>query len=468
MFGSPFTTPLRFANDLTRKLRHHRGARGSAISLATFLYSQAVRVLSSLILTRILAPEMFGLMAIVIAVQVTLGLISDVGLRTIVIQSHRGDRPEFLHTSFTFEIIRSIGVWLVCLVLCLAIYLGNTAGLFAPGTTLSDPQLPLVLAVASFSGVIYGFRSTKLLTAIREVRLGKVAAIDIIAQTLSVIFIIVLAVDYPSIWPLVFGGWVASLITTVLSHVWIERFPDQIGWDRETIKEFYTSGRWLLASSSIQALAINGDRFFLSALASPAFLGIYSLALSFILLVEVAGGKLITDVSYPSLCETARERRELFKRELERAKLQIDCGYLFASGAFYAAGSAIIWLLYDPRYHEAGRILQILSIGLFFHRYTLLPFAYMALGQPQLMAVVNAVRLVSLLCMASIGWWLLGLDGLLYGIALGMLPPALAILWLNQRFGLNNFKLELLVLPIWFVGYAAGWGGSAVIGFIAG
>lgn len=445
-----------------------RQLRGSAITLFAFGYSQAIRLLTTLILTRLLAPEMFGLMAVVLSVQVTLGLFSDIGLRTVVVQSARGDQPAFLHTAFSLEILRSLLVWVVCVILSLVIYVVDQVGVLPPHTTLSDPLLPAVLAVTSFSTVLYGFRSTKMLTALRQIRLEKLAAIEITAHTSSIAFTIVLSHSYPSVWPLVFGAMLSSLITVVLSHVWISRFPDRLGWDRAAIREFYISGRWILASSGIQAFVVNADRFILAALASPTFLGLYSLAINFVLLVEIACGKLMSDVAYPALCEVAREKNGQFARILRRTRFQIDSFCLLASGGFFASGQAIIDSLYDPRYACAGPTLQVLALGLFFYRYLLFPFAYMALGQPQLMGVVNAVRLVGLIAITWTAWWFAGLDGVIYGIALSTLPAAAAILWINRRFALNDLKFELAVLPMWGIGYLLGSTAAMAKRFIFG
>ncbi|MEO0853230.1 MAG: oligosaccharide flippase family protein, partial [Cyanobacteria bacterium J06648_11] len=353
-------------------------------------------------------------------------------------------------------------------ILALTIYIFDRLGALPPHTTLSDPLLPAVLAVTSFGTVIYGLRSTKMLTAVREIRLGKLAAIEMTAQTISIASTILLSLVYPSVWPLVFGAILSSLLTAGLSHIWISRFPDRFGWDHSAIREFYISGRWILASSGIQALATNADRFILAALASPTFLGLYSLAINFVLLVEVACGKLMSDVAYPALCEAARDKNSQFKHALRRIRFQIDSCYLLASGAFFASGQAIIDLLYDPRYAAAGQTLQVLALGLFFHRYLMFPFAYMALGQPQLMAVVNAVRLAGLIAMASTGWWIAELNGVVYGIALSTIPPAVAILWINRRFGLNDLKIELAVLPMWVMGYLLGLVAATTVRSLSG
>jgi hypothetical protein len=56
--------------------------------------SQALRLLSNLILTRLLFPEAFGLMAIVTAVMTGLQLFSDLGVGPSVIQNESGEEAD--------------------------------------------------------------------------------------------------------------------------------------------------------------------------------------------------------------------------------------------------------------------------------------------------------------------------------------------------------------------------------------
>jgi len=57
-------------------------------------------------MTRILVPEMFGVMAIATMVTVVLWLLSDLGIRQNIVQSGRGDDPAFLDTAWVIQIAR--------------------------------------------------------------------------------------------------------------------------------------------------------------------------------------------------------------------------------------------------------------------------------------------------------------------------------------------------------------------------
>lgn len=83
-----------------------RALRAGSWNLVSQVASQVMRLGGNLIMARLLLPEMFGVMVIATTVSILLHLLSDVGLRQNIIQSHRGDDPDFLNTAWTVQIIR--------------------------------------------------------------------------------------------------------------------------------------------------------------------------------------------------------------------------------------------------------------------------------------------------------------------------------------------------------------------------
>src|SRR5262249_46285624 len=73
---------------------------------------QGFRFLSNLLLTRLLAPRLFGLMALVNLFILGLHMFSDFGILQAVIHSPRGDDPDFLNTAWTLQVLRGLALWL--------------------------------------------------------------------------------------------------------------------------------------------------------------------------------------------------------------------------------------------------------------------------------------------------------------------------------------------------------------------
>jgi len=84
-----------------------RVLRAGGWNFAGYGLGQVIRLGSNLIMTRLLVPEMFGVMAIATMVTVILGMLSDIGLRQNIVRSPRGDDPAFLDTAWTVQVLRN-------------------------------------------------------------------------------------------------------------------------------------------------------------------------------------------------------------------------------------------------------------------------------------------------------------------------------------------------------------------------
>jgi len=144
-------------------------------------------------------------------------------------------------------------------------------------------------------------------------------------------------------------------------------------------------------------------------------------------------------------------------------RLPADVVFLAAAGFLYGAGQLIVDLLYDHRYAEAGAMLQILSFGLFFTRYSLSGSLYVALGKPQYQTVVQVMNIVSMFALIPTLYALYGVPGAIWAVALYRLPSSIAVLVFNRRHGLQSALFEFAVLPAWAAGWALGWGLSRLV-----
>src|SRR5579862_3244895 len=91
--------------------------RGTVWTIVGFGSSQVLRLAFNLILTRLLFPELFGLMALVWAILYGITLFCDIGIGPAVVRDPHGDTPVFLNTAWTLQILRGFGFALLCLLL---------------------------------------------------------------------------------------------------------------------------------------------------------------------------------------------------------------------------------------------------------------------------------------------------------------------------------------------------------------
>ncbi len=358
----------------------NRAVRASTWSVGGFVAAQALRMVSSLTLTRLLTPDLFGLMAITTIVQTTFGLLSDIGLRQAVVQNPRGTDADFLNTIWGLQVTRAVLIWLFSTLTGVAMFALTKAGVVPAGSVYADPLLPILLFATGAVIFIDSFYSPKAHMAQRHMLLKGVTIIDLACQVGALIVTLAFAWFSRSIWAIVMGGVASALLHIWLTHRFLPGPPSKLKIDRDIAKEIIKFGRWIVISSSLGIFAANTDRMLLGSWVSPDVLGFYAVALSLFTVLMGAGDRMLGGIIFPMLSEAAREGGERFHNLYRKLHLPTDLIYLFASGGLFASAEWIVKLLFDPRYEEAGHMLKILSLSLVLAKYGLANNAYLAQG----------------------------------------------------------------------------------------
>jgi O-antigen/teichoic acid export membrane protein len=425
-------------------------------SLFGFALSYPIRLGSSLLMTRLLVPEMFGVMAIATMVMTGLVMFSDVGLRPNIIHSARGNDPAFLNTAWVIQIIRGMLLWVLALCISLLISTASHLGLVPKGSAYADPYLPYVIAVVSISAVIGGFQSTKISEARRGLLLARVTQIQVLAQGTGLVCMIGWALMDRSIWALVAGGICSSVTTTVLSHLWLSGVPNRWHWETSAFFEIFHFGKWMLLSSILGFFANNADRMLLAGFVDSAMLGIYSIAFTICSLVTQVMNRIFSDVSFSAFSEVARDRSPELKRTLYRFHVVTASFGYFCAGALISSGDALIRLLYDPRYVRAGWMLEVLAVGLLAVPFNLAQFALLARGLPKIFTNLVAIHGPVAIVFVSLGFHFFGLPGALWGIVASQLSSVPVTIYYQLKYDLFELWTELFVLTTFFAGVIFG------------
>ena len=336
----------------------HRVINAGVWSLVGFGFGQAVRFGANLVMTRLLAPELFGLMAISTVVMIGLAMFSDFGLRPNIIQSKRGEDPAFLNTAWVVQILRGILLWAAASGIAISLAFANYLGLSPKESVYADPRLPYVLVVLSSTAFISGFGTTKLFEAGRKLRLRRVTLIEIASQITAISLIFLWLLFDRSIWALVAGNICSAFVSTALGHLCLQGSANRLDWDPLAFREIFHFGKWLFLSSIIGFLATSGDRLVLGGMTTAAFLGVYAIAFAVVSAIEQILGRIIASAAFPAISEIARERPLKLRETYYRVHALVAAIAYFCAGALMTSGQTLIAWLYDARYAESGWILE--------------------------------------------------------------------------------------------------------------
>jgi len=429
--------------------------RAGTLSLGSFVLTQAIRFGGNIFLARLLAPEAFGLAGIVNMTIVGLTLISDLGLRLVVVQREGKLEPDFLNTVWTVQVLRGAGIWLVALLAALGIYVLQSQGLVA-GNVYADPLLPYLIACAAISALVAGFESTKGFTAQREMALGRVMALNLCAQLVAMVVMLAIANATGSPWALVLGAVTSAVVHCLGSHLVLPGLRNRIHWDFGVVKAIMHKSKWILLSTPITFLQSSADVMILGGLVNASLLGNYTIAFMLANVVQQVAGNLAGNVFFPGMSAAGRESPEALKKTYLKFQLVSDAIILAIAGGLIAAGPSIVGWLFDKRYAHAGELLSCLAIGLVGLRYHVIESLLQAQGNFKLSSLVGALRLLTLIAGIYAGFAINGLTGAALGVALSWFAGWPVHLWHRAKTIAWPWKVECAATGFLLLGYGLG------------
>jgi len=419
--------------------------------------SQGLRLISSLVLTRLLLPESFGLMAAVQTMFFALVMFSDLGVWQSVVTHPRGEQPQFLGTAFMVQFARGVLLALIVALIALGLKLCALYAPFKADTVYADVRLPAMVLVFALCALLQGAESMHIATAQRALQTRLLTRLELLTQLSGMVVTIACALWTHSVWSLLLGTVTATLARTILSHTLFQGPAYRPCWDRASLRDIVGFGKWIFLSSIIGFAASNGEKLILGGTLAAADFGVFSIAS--LLLAAIVGlvGNLNAHLVFPSLSEALRSGDAAAHRVYTRVQQIADAILGGIAGLTLVLGSWVVHLLYDARYSEAGWMLQLLALGLLAMRYQVLEQMMFARNLPGWVSLSNSLRALALVILVPLGYAVDGVQGAVLAVVLSQFagwPVALVFKWRN---GLMSWRSEA-VWPLALLG-GAGLGG---------
>lgn len=353
----PFAAPqrrIRVARIMTETLPRpplfRRALKGSLLTAGSYAIAQALRLVSNLILTRLLFPEAFGVMALVSVVLVGLAMFSDVGVGPAISQHPRGDEDDFLDTAFTINAVRGAVLWLI------------TCALAWPlAQFYAAPDLLQLLPAAGLTLLISGFNPTRIDTANRHLLLGRVTALDLAAQVIGILSMIVLAFVLQSVWALVIGAIIGSAAKLIIMAWFLPGRQNQFRWEPAAGRDLIHFGKWIFLSTACGFLLTQGDKTIFGAYLKLEELGIYNIGWFLASFPYLLAGAVVSRILIPLYRDHPPSASAANAAKMRRLRFLITGGTLTLLGLLGVVGMPLVALLYDPRYVMAGAVVVVIA-----------------------------------------------------------------------------------------------------------
>lgn len=398
----------------------------------TFGAQGIIKISSSLVLTRILRPEAYGVVTVIMSILFVIEMIGDLGLNLFVIRDPNGEEPRYLNTAWTLRLARAILNMLV-------VFLG--AKLIA--SLYGAPELAEPLRVMSAGFLISALASMSFPIAIRRKRARIIVYSELAAQFISTIFSIVYCYVSRNFWGLIYGFILNNCITTIISYFFFRELRPAIHFDRHAAKEVMRFTKYSTPSSLLTLALSQFDKIVFIKFFDLRLLGVYGLGSNMAAPFEGLVSKISQMVLYPRCAHDFREKRESFTSRYYTQNTRLMLSILILPPLAFGASHIIVSVLYPARYLQAETVFRAFML-----RAMLLSLAspsedlLIAAGQSQVILIGNIVRATWIVLGSIVGYYAFGFMGFIYGMALSGLPPLVYYLWLQRRLGYLMAKYE--------------------------
>lgn len=431
-----------------------RVVRSSAITVLGFGAAQAIRLLSNLLLTRLLFPEAFGMMALVSVFIMGLAMVSDLGFGPAIMGSRRGDDPPFLDTAWTLSILRGLVLWPVA-----------AAAAWPMALFYGEPALAWYLPVAALSLIVSGFNPTRVETQNRHLRAGLVTLTELGAQGLGAAVTLLLAWWWRDVWALVVSGVLSALITCLAYHAVLPGHRERPRIEREAARELLRFGLWILLATLCGFLIGQADKAILGRLLDLDHFGLYNIAFFLASFPLMLGGVVARRVLIPVYRDSPPAASPANLARVRRLRGGALLVLLAGAGLLAFLGVPLVALLYDPRYQGAGAIVALVAA---MQGPALLILscdqAALAHGDSRRFFRLTLARALLVVAGILVGWQMGGLAGAIAGQAAANLLAYPVLAWLLRPHGDWDPLLDAGFLAAWAALAAAAlwWNAAAV------
>lgn len=235
--------------------------------------AKLVSPITSMVLARLLAPEVFGVVASVNIVFSFCDMFSDAGFQKYIIQhkvNDEGEVDKIATVAFWSNLAISLVIWLLVVVFSdkIAIFVGcDGKGL---AISVSCASLPLT-AFSSVQGALLK----------RNLNFKPLFFVRIATIAVPVVVTVPLAFVTKSYWSLIIGTITVNTVTVLMMNALLQWRP-KFWFSFSVLREIWSFSMWMLLESLLVWFINWGDVFIVSNILSSYYLGLYNTSMNMI------------------------------------------------------------------------------------------------------------------------------------------------------------------------------------------
>lgn len=418
---------------------------GMLWSFTDLMANQGIQFIIQVILARLLLPEHFGLIGMILVFIAVSNVIIDSGFTTALIREKNPSNEDY-STIFFSNL-------LIALIVYGALYMSANA----ISSFINEPKLTLILRVLSLGIIINSFGIIQRTILTRKVNFKTQTKINIIAGFISGAIAISLALEGYGVWSLVIKALSMQLIQTILLWIlnkWIPTFVFNIN----SLKRLFGFSWKVLISNLIGTLYNNLYYIVIGKFFSASQLGYYTNAVRLRDIPSVTVTSAVQRVSYPVLSKV-QEDNEILKNTFRKViKLTIFIVFPLMIGLATVA-SPVINLVFGDKWMPSVLYLQLLCLaGMLYPLHAINGNILQVKGRSDLYLKLEIIKYSIMAFLIIISLWLkLGILGLIGAAVLHSYITLLISIYFTAREITYTVKEQLKdITPIFVASLTTG------------
>lgn len=353
---------------------------GKWMFLDTF-FQKLITFLSFLILARLLTPEDFGILAILLIIPDFLTLITTTGIETALIQKKEDPEP-YLNPIWTFNIIKSIGAFILIFFL-------------APVIARFFQKEGIVLAI-QLSGIfvlIPGISNVAKIFFTKEIDFKKIFIRDVASSIIYSVISVILAIFLKSFWPLFFGILASRLSDAITSYM-LHKFRPKLNFNFKPLFNLINFSKWIYWQNMVSRISSAVENFLIAKMTSAVSVGLYTRAKSLAVIPISPFYNIITKVTFPAYSRLQNSYEKIRDGFLKSLDILFFVSIPF-SFLMLEAGHQIILIVLGNKWVEMDLVLKILVVAIAINAFfiTAMPILN-AIGKPKTKFFIELANLL--------------------------------------------------------------------------
>jgi O-antigen/teichoic acid export membrane protein len=354
-------------------------AKGAAWMVAFKMLDNALGLVSTLVLARMLAPQDFGLVSMSMVLLAAMTLLMSFSFDIQLIQNPNAERKHF-DTAWTFNVMFATGCGILMVLLAPA-----TASFYR------EPRLELILYVMAAGFVLQGFSNIGTVKFRREMRFDREFKFLLSKRMSSLLVTIPLAIYLRNYWALVIGQLAGTVLSLVMSYVVSSYRPR---FSLAAKGEMFHGSAWLMVNNFIHFVHNRAPTFVIARLSGAGSVGVYSIAAEISLLPSNELVAPINRAAFPGYAKAAHDmdklRDSFLKVIASIALIALPAGIGIVSVAELLVPAALGW-----KWVAAIPIIQLLAVyGIIKALQTNISYIYLVLGMTKRITLITSIQVL--------------------------------------------------------------------------